>query len=115
MTLDQVPGGTRVLIDSNIFIYHFAGQSEDCSSFLVRVERREVHGFTGPVVLLEVAHRLMLIEAAEHGGLGPNPAARLSRQPDAVRRPFAKSSPLHSRLAALPPARLMLVAPLGLT
>jgi predicted nucleic acid-binding protein len=90
MALSDIAAGNPAFIDANIFIYHFAGQSEDCSSFLARVERGEVRGFTGQIALLEIAHRLMLMEAAGQGGpLGSNPAARLARQPETVRH-FSK-------------------------
>ncbi len=87
MALSDVPPGSAVFIDANIFIYHFAGQSDDCSAFLARVERGELRGATGHVSLLEVAHRLMMLEAVELGlRAGANPAARLARQPELIRR-----------------------------
>ena len=87
MTLTEIAAGSAVFIDANIFIYHFAGQSEECSSFLASVERGEVRDFTGPVSVLQVAHRLMMLEAIEQGfSMKPNPAARLARQPRLVRR-----------------------------
>jgi predicted nucleic acid-binding protein len=87
MALTEISSGARVYVDANIFILHFAGQSDDCSQFLERLERGDVHGVTGPVTALEIAHRLMILEAFEQGvPLRPNPAARLARQPDVVRR-----------------------------
>ncbi len=87
MTLAEITPASSVYIDANIFIYHFAGQSEDCSSFLTRVESGELRGFTGQIGILEVAHRLMMLEAIEQGfSIKPNPAARLARQPQLVRR-----------------------------
>lgn len=87
MTLNEIASGSATFIDANIFIYHFAGQSEQCSSFLARVERAELHGFTSQIGLLEVAHRLMMLEAIELGGPPKsNPAARLARQPQVVKR-----------------------------
>lgn len=87
MALAEIPRGTRVYIDANILIAHFVAQSEDCSRFLSRVEQGEVAGYTGPVSVLEVAHCLMMLEAVEQGlTTRPNPAARLARAPDLVRR-----------------------------
>ena len=87
MTLADVPRSETVFIDANVLIYHFAGRSDECSAFLTRIESGEVRGFTGQMILLEVAHRLMVIEAAERGfPLGSNPAARLARRPDLVRQ-----------------------------
>lgn len=87
MTLNDIVAGSAAFIDANIFIYHFAGQSEQCSSFLGRIERQELQGFTGEVVLIDVAYRLMMMEAVEQGGAPmPDPAARLARQPEIVTR-----------------------------
>lgn len=87
MTLGEILPASPVFIDANVFIYHFSGQSRDCAVFLERVEARDLQGYTGSTTLLEVAHRLMMFEAIEHGlGTGANPAARLARQPDLVRR-----------------------------
>jgi len=87
MTLTEITAGTTVFIDANIFIYHFAGRSEDCTTFLARVEKGDLQGVTGPTSVLEVAHRLMMLEAIEHGiSVTPHPAARLARQPQLVRR-----------------------------
>jgi hypothetical protein len=85
--LPEIAAGSSVFVDANIFIYHFAGQSEDCSIFLARIERGELQGYTGQVGILEAAHRLMMLEAIEQGvPVKPNPAARLARQPQVVRR-----------------------------
>jgi predicted nucleic acid-binding protein len=63
--LAALPSGRRVFIDANIFIYHFAQAplSAACTTFLRRVEIGEVLGITSVVVLAEVAHRLMVLEA----------------------------------------------------
>lgn len=87
MTLAEIPHSSAVFVDANILIYHFAGRSDDCSTFLTRIETGEVRGFTGQTILLEVAHRLMVIEAAEQGfTLGSNPSARLAQRPELVRQ-----------------------------
>jgi predicted nucleic acid-binding protein len=36
MRLDEIEPGEKCFIDANIFIYHFTGASEECSSFLTR-------------------------------------------------------------------------------
>ncbi len=87
MTLAEIPRAAPVFVDANVFIYHFAGQSDECAAFLARVEAGDVQGITSQPVLLEVAHRLMVLEAVEQGlGGGNNPATRLARQPELVRR-----------------------------
>jgi len=61
--LTELPAGQTVFIDANIFIYHFTGLSQECSGFLERCERGDLWGVTAVHVLLEVLHRLMMIEA----------------------------------------------------
>ena len=85
MALIEIQSGTAVFVDANVFVYHFTGRSDDCSSFLVRVESGDVRGFTGQTSVLEVAHRLMMLEATERGfAVTRNPAARLAKQPKLV-------------------------------
>jgi predicted nucleic acid-binding protein len=87
MALTEIPAGSSVFIDANILIYHFTGRSDDCSSFLARIEGGDLLGFTGQVSILEAAHRLMMLEAAELGvPARPNPAAYLARHPRVVRQ-----------------------------
>lgn len=51
MTFDEIPNGTRVFIDANIFIYHFGGQSVECQTLLERCARQEVLGYTSTFVI----------------------------------------------------------------
>src|SRR6516164_6819717 len=47
MTLDQVPSGARVLVDSNILVYHFQPHpvfGPMCNRLLERIERRDIEG-----------------------------------------------------------------------
>lgn len=87
MALSEIPAGSAVFVDANIFVYHFTGRSDDCSSMFVRIEAGELHAFTGQTSVLEVMHRLMMLEAAERGlAVRSNPAARLAGQPRLVRQ-----------------------------
>ncbi len=87
MTLADVPRSNAVFIDANVLIHHFAGRSDECCAFLARIEAGEVRGVTGQMILSEVAHRLIVTEAAERGFLlGSNPSARFARRPDLVRQ-----------------------------
>ena len=87
MKLEGVPGGSPVFIDSNIFVYYFTAASPSCHAFLKRCAAGVVHGVTSLPVLLEVAHRLMIIEAQQKGlARGSNPAEKLARSPDVVRK-----------------------------
>ncbi len=76
--LAKLPTGTRVFIDANIFIYHFTHTplTTACTSFLQRVETGDLHGVTSAVVLAEVAHRLMILEAIQTVGLPARTAVR---------------------------------------
>lgn len=63
MRLRDVAPGSDIFIDANIFIYHFTGNSAECSDFLTRCEEGELKGVTSTIVTAEVMHRLMLVEA----------------------------------------------------
>lgn len=87
MTLDQIPSGTRVFLDSTIFVYHFIGASVDCRRCLERCERGEIKGVTSVTVLAEVTHRLMMMEALSRGLVAPGSVARkLRERPDIVKQ-----------------------------
>jgi len=84
-TLDAIPKAARIFIDSNVFIYHFTGRSEQCRRLLLRCEEGDVKGLTSVVVLAETTHRLMMIEAAVAGLVSPgNMVAKLRAKPELV-------------------------------
>ena len=86
MKLEDLPEGARVLVDANILIYHFSGVSLECRAFLQRREFRQVEAFTGVHILLEVFHRLMVLEALQKGLIaGGQPARKLKEQPEVIR------------------------------
>lgn len=87
MILDRVPAGSSIFIDSSIFIYHFTAVSVQCRDFLERCELGEIRGMTSVVVLAEVAHRLMMIEAVAAGSVtAGNVAKKLRERPAVVRK-----------------------------
>ena len=87
MTTDRVPSGTRIFIDSTIFIYHASGKSPQCRALLERCEAGDVAGVTSVVVLAEVAHRLMMIEAVAAGLVsGKDVMKKLRARPEIVRQ-----------------------------
>jgi uncharacterized protein len=87
MKLEEAPNGGRIFVDANIFIYHFSRLSAECRSFLARCESREIEAFTGVHIVLEVAHRLMMLEALHKGLItGSQPARKLKERPEIVRR-----------------------------
>lgn len=84
MTLDEIPSGGRVFVDSTIFIYHFTGVSVDCRQLLERCEQGDVKGISSVIVLAEVSHRLMMIEAVTRGLVSPGNLARKLREKPAI-------------------------------
>ncbi len=87
MTLDRVPASSRIFLDSTIFIYHATGTSPQCRDLLGRCEAGDLRGVTSVVVLAEVAHRLMIIEAVTSGAVsGKDVVKKLRARPDLARR-----------------------------
>ncbi len=85
MNLDDVPQGERIYVDANIFIYHYSRVSNECRSFLARCEATQFEAFTGTHVLLEVSHRLMILEALHKGLIsGGQPARKLKEKPEVI-------------------------------
>jgi predicted nucleic acid-binding protein len=86
MKLEALPHGARIFVDANILIYHFAGISVECRAFLQRCESRQIEAFTGVHILLEVTHRLMVLEALHKGLItGGQPARKLREQPEIIK------------------------------
>ena len=87
MKLSEIKAGEIVFIDANIFIYHFTGVSEESTLFLKRCEGGELTGVTGINILIEVLHRLMMIEAVTKGFVKPgNVLKKLKKKPDIVKK-----------------------------
>jgi predicted nucleic acid-binding protein len=65
--LPNLPAGTDIFLDANVFIYALGGHSNDCHQLLRRCATEEIFGITTLDVINEVTHRLMLTEAvAKH-------------------------------------------------
>jgi uncharacterized protein len=75
--LPNLPSGTDVFLDANVFIYALGGQSQECVGLLRRCSTEEVFGITTLDVIQEVTHRLMLIEAVATGVITRGNAAAL--------------------------------------
>lgn len=87
MTLDKIAPGARVFVDSTIFIYHFSGASRECRRFLERCESGDIKCFTSVIVVAEVTHRLMMIEAIARGLATPGQVARrLREKPEIIKK-----------------------------
>jgi predicted nucleic acid-binding protein len=86
MKLEDLPDGASIFGDANILIYHFSGTSLACQGFLQRCESRQIDAFTGVHIVLEVTHRLMMLEALQKGLItGGQPARKLKEQPKIVK------------------------------
>lgn len=86
MNLDQIKSRTKIFIDANIFIYHFTGVSDQCSAFLKRCETKELKPYTSVNVILEVLHRLMMIEVVRKNLLQPpNIVKKLQKNPGIIK------------------------------
>ena len=87
MRLSEIQAEETVFIDANIFVYHFTGVSDESTVFLKRCEGGELAGVTGMNILIEVLHRLMLIEAVINGFVRPgNVVKKLKKKPDIIRK-----------------------------
>lgn len=87
MKFNEIKAGETVFIDANIFIYHFTGASEESTLFLKRCEEGELTGVTGINILIELLHRLMLIEAITKGFVKPGDMVKkLKKKPDVVKK-----------------------------
>ncbi|MBI1747039.1 MAG: type II toxin-antitoxin system VapC family toxin [Acidobacteria bacterium] len=87
--LKDIDPGTRVFIDANIFIYHFTTSlfTAICTSFLERIETNELHGVTSSVILAEVSHRLMVLEAIDRFQFpSKTTVKKLKEKPDLVKQ-----------------------------
>ncbi|HHY37849.1 MAG TPA: type II toxin-antitoxin system VapC family toxin [Clostridia bacterium] len=85
MKFDDLRPGSSVFIDANIFVYHFSGASSDCTTLLERCASAQLAGLTTTHIVLEVAHRLMLIEAVIKGIVSPGDVVKkLAAKPEAV-------------------------------
>ena len=65
--IENLPAGTLVFLDANIFVYAFLGFSNQCQDLLARCATERVFGITTFDVVNEVIHRMMLAEALASG------------------------------------------------
>ncbi len=90
MIFTDLVAGDAVFVDANTLTYHFephAVWGPLCADLLLRIENRELAGFTSTHTLSEVSHRLMTIQASSlfgwaFAGIGN----RLRTQPAEVQK-----------------------------
>jgi len=75
--LNDVSDGSRVFVGTNIFFYHFRGQSAACTRFISRIANREIVGYVNTEVLSDLLHKLMLLEAVNKNIIGSMSASKL--------------------------------------
>jgi predicted nucleic acid-binding protein len=84
--LADIPAGTVVFLDANIFVYHFVPHpllGHSCRDLLQRISRGEIGGITSSGVLSNAAHRLMTYEASDtYGWPMDGIAYRLQQHPN---------------------------------
>ena len=68
--LNNIPDGTKIIIDTNIFLYtildHPAYQKE-CTEFLTRIEKGLVIGYIPSIVVHGLSHHIIMSELIERG------------------------------------------------
>ena len=86
MSLDDIPGGSLCVIDTNVLLYAERGASEQSRRLLRRCSQGEITGALPEIVWHELTHRLMLLEATMKHVISPrNQVASLAEKPDIVR------------------------------
>lgn len=87
----DLPAGVRVFVDANVLAYHFATAPSELQAsvrhFLTSIRPQGIWAFTSPLVMLEVVHRALVVEARREHHLATSLEAvnYLKRQPEAVK------------------------------
>ncbi len=82
----DLPDGSNVLVDANVFINALNQTSRQCMRLLDRCVRERVSGMTTIEAINEVCHRLMLLEAVGTGVIAKQSASSLKRKREAVKK-----------------------------
>jgi len=83
MKLSDLPRGSTVFVDANIFLYYLHGASSECRAFVAACERGDFRPVSSAETLIEVAHRAMLAEAVRKGLATPKSVLRrLKEKPE---------------------------------
>jgi predicted nucleic acid-binding protein len=87
MNPDDIQSGSLCIIDTNVLLYAEQGLSQQSQRLIRRCSTGDLIGLLPQTVWQELAHKLMLAEAAMAGKIiGANPAKKLARQPEAVKQ-----------------------------
>ena len=72
-------------VDANIFIYHLADASPDCTNFIDRVGAGLVEAYATTTIIAEVLHRRMMAEALAKGIItAGQPLKKLKADPSLI-------------------------------
>ncbi len=85
----DVPSGTRVIVDTNIFVYLTAPHPRlgpVCRDLVYRVETGDIQGYIPHPVVYEILHRLMIEEIIRSGEAheGISAVRYLKNKPEAI-------------------------------
>lgn len=90
MTFANIATGMAVFVDANTFVYHYSRHpvlASPCTDLFDRIGRKELAGVTSAHVLSDVAHRLMVLEAATvFGWTGTGFTGRLRHHPNEIQK-----------------------------
>lgn len=82
MNLEDIRDDDLVFVDANILLYSFQAYSKQCHELIYRIDRKKVRGACSTVVVAEMCHRCMLLEARSKERLSTsNPVRALSQHP----------------------------------
>jgi predicted nucleic acid-binding protein len=88
--LADLPTGTRVFVDTNIFALYYIDQGalgQSCRDFLIRTTRQEIVGFTSVSVVADTIHRVIVAEAAAQLSLSSQKTVEhLQKHPEIIRK-----------------------------
>lgn len=65
--LNDVPDGSSVFVDTNIFHYHLQNLSASCTQFMTRIASGAIEAYVNIQVLSDLLHKLMMAEALGKG------------------------------------------------
>ncbi|MCX8038909.1 MAG: PIN domain-containing protein [Candidatus Sumerlaeia bacterium] len=85
-TVNRIPDGAVVLLDSNIFVYAFARKSRQCHLLIERCRDQSVLGLVSTYTLCEVCYKTMGIEAGGASAAEPIPMRSLKRRPESIKK-----------------------------
>ncbi|MCX9012844.1 MAG: PIN domain-containing protein [Candidatus Methanoperedens sp.] len=74
--------GSDIFIDSNIFIFDatVTGPYEECEKFLMKIKHGEIIGYTNPIIIEEVYHKLLILEVCNKYQIKPFSAVRFIKE-----------------------------------